>query len=175
MRLRFSALRLDGIAARLLHEASRVHECAVDRVVTLVGHAAEHERVRRAAADRLCMEHHHVHRRRYGAGMAVRDHREAVTDDGNVGAGHLGPARRRVIRHGRVDHLLARFLRLADLADRALLAGRLFHAVVPLCAQTWATGSPMVARSGTLPSWAPSRSSAARTATPSTWRGATLS
>ena len=122
VRLRLAALRLHRVAARFLHEARRVDERAVDRVVALVGHAAEHERVRRAAAHRLRVQHHHVHRRRDGVGMAVAGHRERVADHAHVDPRGLRPFGRGVVEHRGVDHLLAGLLRVADLGDRALLA-----------------------------------------------------
>ncbi len=122
MRLRFAALRLDRIAQRLLHEPRGVDQSALDGVIALVRHAAERKCIGRAAADRLRMHDHHVHGRRNGARVAMGDHRQTVADHGDVNAGHFRPLRRRVIRDGHVDHLLAGLFRLADFGDGALLA-----------------------------------------------------
>src|SRR5579864_4235304 len=124
MRLRLATLRLDRIAARFLHETGRIGKRAIDGVVALIRHAAEHERVRRTAPHGGRVQHHHVHRRRNRIRMAVRDHREAVADDGDVDAGHLGPACRSVVGDRRVHHLLAGLFRLPDFGDRPLLALR---------------------------------------------------
>ena len=107
---------------RLLHEAGGVFERALDRVVALIGHAAEHEGIGRAATDRLGVHDHHVHGGGDGARVAVRDHGEAVADHGDVDAGGLRPFRRGVVGHRHVDHLLAALLGIADLRDGALLA-----------------------------------------------------
>ena len=123
MRLRFAALRLHRVAQRLLHEARGVDERAVDRVVALIRHAAEHEGVRRAAADRLrraCTIMSMV------AGTVLRWPCAIIArlspEHRHVDAGHLGPLRRGVVGHRHVDHLLAGLLRLADFGDGALLA-----------------------------------------------------
>ena len=126
-----AALRLDRVAAGLLHEARGVGERALDGVVALVGHAAEHERVGRAAPDGLGVHHHHVHGGGDGGGVTVRDHGQAVAHHGHVDARHLGPFGARVVRHRHVDHLLAGLLGVADLGDGALLALLLRRLGVP--------------------------------------------
>ena len=139
VRLRFAALRLDRIRAGLLHEARGIGERPVDRVVTLVGHAPEHEGVGRAAADRLGVHHHHVHGRRDGRGMAMRDHSQAVADHGDIDAGHLRPLGARVVRHRHVDHLLAGLL---DSRISAMVRFSRFFSATAASLPAWVMGPP---------------------------------
>ncbi len=120
--LALPALRLDRIAAGVLHETRCILQCAVDGIVALIRHASEHERVRRAAPHRKRVHDHHVHRCGDRVRMSMRNHRQAVADDRDVDAGLLGPACRRVVGDGHVDELLPGLLGVADLRDRALLA-----------------------------------------------------
>ncbi len=122
MGLRFAALRLDRIAARVLHEAGGIGQRAVDRVVALIGHAAQDKRIGRSAPDRLRVHYHHVHGGGDGGRITVRDHRQAVADHRNVDTCGFGPFRRRVVGHRHIDHLFAGLLRFLDVGDGALFA-----------------------------------------------------
>ena len=122
MRLRFAALGLDRVTAGVLHESCGVGQGTIHGVVTLVGHAAEHKSVGRAAAYGGRVHDHHVHGGRDGVRVAVCDHRETVADYGDIDARRFGPLGRSVVGHRHVHHLFTAGLGVADFLDIALFA-----------------------------------------------------